>query len=729
MKSLLAIRGFLPYVFVVFLNAFIDLGHKIVVQNTVFKVYDGNTQIALTAVVNALILLPFILLFSPSGFISDKYPKNWVMRVAAWAAVGLTLAITVCYYQGWFIAAFCMTFLIAVQSAFYSPAKYGFIKPLAGKESLGEANGVVQAVTIVSILMGTFVYSILFEHRFDPQLHVNESDILRAIAPLGWMLVFNSLLQLYFAYRIPDLEQPKPEMRFDWPDYLSGRDLGNYIRPVWERQVIRLSIIGLMMFWSISQVMLATFPAFAKEAIGETNTVMIQGTLAASGIGIMIGALVAGRFSRHHIETGMIPVGAAGISLGLFMIPSLSSIPAQALNFCFIGIMGGLFIVPLNALIQFHAGEREMGRVLAGNNLIQNIGMLTMLVLTVVLSYLGTSAVTILGMLFVVACCGSIYTVWKIPQSLIRFLLTYLMSRRYKVMVQGMRNIPESGGVLLLGNHISWIDWAIVQIASPRPIHFVMAREIYERWYLKWFFEFMQVVIPIQRGPKASESLQVMADLLDAGEVVCLFPEGTISRSGHLSVFRTGFERTCRLAKKDCIIVPFYLGGMWGSQFSRASEKLKTARSQTLGRDIVVAFGAPLPKDTHADTLKRKVFELSIESWMEYAQTMQTLPRTWIETVKRQGGDMAIASAGSPSLSAERALTLAVLLSKRIRKLNPGPNVGLILPTSSEGMLSNMAVLLAGKTIVNLNYTAGEAALRDAVGQGRTRRRTDFTRV
>ncbi|WP_372836352.1 hypothetical protein, partial [Pontibacterium sp.] len=103
-----------------FINAFVDLGHKIVIQNTLFKAYDGEVQILLTAVVNGLILLPFIMLFTPCGYIADKYPKNEVMRKSAWAAVAITLLITLCYYQGLFIAAFGLTFILAVQSAFYS---------------------------------------------------------------------------------------------------------------------------------------------------------------------------------------------------------------------------------------------------------------------------------------------------------------------------------------------------------------------------------------------------------------------------------------------------------------------------------------------------------------------------------------------------------------------------------------------------------------------------------
>ena len=147
MDKLLRLTGFIPFLLVIFLNAFVDLGHKILIQNTVFKVYDGQTQIILTAIVNALILLPFALLFSPAGFLSDRYPKVQVMRKAAAAAVGLTLLITFCYYMGWFQLAFAMTLCLEIQSALYSPAKYGLIKSLAGAEQLATANAVVQAVT------------------------------------------------------------------------------------------------------------------------------------------------------------------------------------------------------------------------------------------------------------------------------------------------------------------------------------------------------------------------------------------------------------------------------------------------------------------------------------------------------------------------------------------------------------------------------------------------------
>uniref|UniRef100_UPI00359450DD MFS transporter n=1 Tax=Thiocapsa sp. TaxID=2024551 RepID=UPI00359450DD len=178
MGQLFRITGFVAYIGMIFLNALVDLGHKIIIQNTLFKTYDGDAQILLTAIVNALILLPFVLLFTPSGFLADRFPKHLVMRASAWVAVAVTLAITGFYYLGWFRAAFAMTFLLAVQSALYSPAKYGYIKELVGKEALASANGWVQATTTTAILGGIFFFSILFEGRLAGMSYSTPNDVM-----------------------------------------------------------------------------------------------------------------------------------------------------------------------------------------------------------------------------------------------------------------------------------------------------------------------------------------------------------------------------------------------------------------------------------------------------------------------------------------------------------------------------------------------------------------------
>jgi acyl-[acyl-carrier-protein]-phospholipid O-acyltransferase/long-chain-fatty-acid--[acyl-carrier-protein] ligase len=707
-NSIWSVAGLLPYVTVVFLNAFTDLGHKIIIQNTVFKIYDGQTQIMLTAIVNGLILLPFILLFTPSGFLSDRFAKNKVMRLSAWAAVAVTLGITYAYTIGAFEFAFFLTFVLAAQSAIYSPAKYGYIKELVGKRFLTLGNGIVQAVTMVAILGGIVVYSLFFEGLLFEQTYSDSADILRHIAPVGWVLVLGSLLELLLAYRIPDTKV-RSDIVFDIKKYYTGAYLRKNLAILFENSTILYSIIGLSLFWSVSQVVLASFPAHAKDALGMSNTVLVQGMMALAGIGIVIGSIVSGRASKNYIETGTIPLGALGISVSLLLLVVLEDPLFHAFNFFAFGFFAGIFVVPLNALIQFSSKEHELGLVLAGNNFVQNVGMLSFLGLTVLFAIAGMGSIGLFYLMLAVALLGSAYVLRHLPQSLVIFLLSSLIARRVKLEVIGFDNIPQSGGVLLLGNHISWLDWAIVQMAMPRRVRFVMDRQIYEKWYLRLFLDFFHVV-PV--SPKSvKEAAREVKALLNRGEVVCIFPEGAISRNAQLGEFRRGFELMAKDA--NACILPFYLRGMWGSRLSRSSARFKEARKSGK-REVIVAFGKPMAIESRATAVKQKVFELSYGAWAEHAKGLATLGEAWVETACRLRGKFCMADSAGEKLSYLRALMHTILLSASIKR-HKEQNIAVLMPMSSAGAMATMAVLMAGKTVVNLNYTAPFGRLKSAM--------------
>ncbi|WP_290703128.1 acyl-[ACP]--phospholipid O-acyltransferase [Amphritea sp.] len=713
MSALLRISGFLAFISIAFINAFVDLGHKIIIQNTLFKAYDGDLQILLTAVVNGLILLPFIMLFTPAGFLADKYPKNRVMKFSAWAAVAATGLITLSYFQGWFIVAFALTFVLALQSAFYSPAKYGYIRELVGEDNITEGNGWVQAVTMVAILSGIAVFSLLFEIRVEGAFQLTPEQSLQQIAPLGWLLIAGSLIELVLAYRLPKTRETNHEVIYDWKAYRTGKTLVQNLSSIYHTRTIWLSIIGVSLFWSVSQVMLAVFPAVAEAHYGVHNTFVIQGTMALAGVGIMIGSVLAGRWSSHYINIGLIPLGAVGVALGLILLPQVSSVFYQGGVFFLIGLSGALLNVPLQAMIQFNAGSNQTGKVLAGSNFIQNIAMLSFLLITVLFAWAGIDGLWLLWMLAGLGIVGAIFAIRTLPQALVRVLVAALMKRKYNLQVLGFENLPRSGqGVLLLGNHISWLDWAMIQMACPRHIHFVMERSIYERWYLKWFMS-MYRVIPISAG-KSREALQQVGDLISAGHVVCLFPEGAISHTGQIGEFKKGFERACE--KAEGVIVPFYLRGLWGSHFSRSTDKMKAIRGGGLKRDVIVAYGQPMPINSSASEVKKKVAELSIHTWERYTASLQTLPQSFISTAKSAMSDMAIADVQGEPLSYRRLLTAVVLFSRRLKK-TPGQRLGLLLPTSTAGAIANLAGLFAGRTLVNLNFTASESSQLAALEQ------------
>jgi len=704
------VKGFVPYLVVVFLNAFVDLGHKIVIQNAIFKSYDGQEQVILTAIINGLILLPFILLFSPAGFLADRFAKHRIMRYSAFFAVVATLLITLSYYQGWFWVAFALTFALAVQSAIYSPAKYGYIKELMGSENLASANGVVQAVTIVGILLGTLVFSILFEGLLPESGTASTGQTMSYIAPIGWVLVGLALVEWLISAYLPARQQGSTTETFAMAPYVKLQYLRRNLQVLGENSTIWLSIIGLATFWAISQVMLAAFPAFAKNALQIDNTIVIQGILACSGIGIVLGSLLAGRASRNYIETGLIPIGALGIAIGIALLPILGSPFSMGLAFISVGVMGGIFIVPLNALIQFQAKQAQLGTVLAGNNWIQNVAMMTALTLTVVFATLGIDSVGLFYILTGVAVIGTGYTVRRLPHSLVRILVSGVLKHRYRIEVMGFENIPRSGATLMLGNHISWIDWALVQIACPRPIRFVMLRRIYDTWYLKPFFKAFGVV-PIAAG-QSSDSLEKINALLKAGECVCLFPEGAISRNGHLGKFHSGYERTLEGVEAG-VIVPFYLRGLWGSSLSRADAGLRNARTADIRRDLIVAFGGPLPLDTGTRRLKQKVFELSIAAWHSYSDRLDPIPLGWLRTAKRKPANNSVMDSDSSRLSNRQMVAQVCSLAGAIKW--QGKRIGVVLPASSIAAITTLAIQLRGRTVVHLNYTAGRERVAESI--------------
>jgi len=711
MKALFRIAGFTPYIFIIFLNAMTDLGHKIILQNTIFKAYDGSELIVLTAIVNALILLPFIFLFSPAGFISDKYPKVKVVEYASAAAIAITTLILISYLMGWFWVAFGLTFVLAAQSAIYSPAKYGLIKEMTGSENLAPANALVQSVTIVSILLGAVVYSIFFESLLKDR-SIDPSTILTYIAPVGFLLIGASIVEYLLARRLVKTFKPvaiDESMTFEPKEYQNLHYLKANLKVIKENDVVWLSILGLSILWGVSQVVLAIFGEHLKSTMGVTDTVTAQGLLALSGVGMIVGSLFVGRVSKNYIETGIIPLGALGVTMALYLMPSLTSLGSLGVALFVFGFSAGLFMVPLNAMIQFSTPSKILGKVLAGNNFMQNVSMFLFLILTALFGYFDLGAVGLFYIIATIAFLGMGYTFIKLPQSLIRYVVRMIIGFKYRLHVDGLRNIEADKGVLLLGNHVSFLDWAILQMAYPKQIRFVMERSYYEKWYMKPFLDFFGVIPISSRGSKTALSL--VTEALNRGETVALFPEGHLSRNGHLGAFQRGFELATKEAN-NAIIVPFYLRGLWEDNFSYASKKMKRNKN----KDISVTFGEALDIHSDAVRVKKSVFDLSVQSWKSYADTLPCVQKAWLSSAKEVGSKLCMADSTGVELSGDRFITGTFMIASKLKPLlKETQNVGLLLPTSVGGSMGNMAVMSLGKTVVNLNYSSGEASLRHAL--------------
>ncbi len=718
MKSLLKIKGFKPFLAVLIFNAMVDIGHKITIQNILIKSYSGDKLIILSAIVNSLILIPFILLFSPSGYISDRFAKNLIVKYSAFTGLILSILALICYYLGWFWFAFFLTLLLATQSAIYSPAKYGLIKELAGIKWLSLANGAVQALTIGAILGSGLIFSYLFELLYQNQ--TSPESILRGVAPLGFLLVGLSLFESILATKIPSTYAPKLKEKFKIDRYLKLEYLKRNLQTLKKDKNILLSIIGLSIFWGVSQIIVATFPAHYKLITSDTDTVTIQIILALSAIGLIIGSLIYTTNRTSHIELGGVMVGGFGMAVVLYLFSQATS-PLMMGIFSFLfGFFGALSTVPLNATIQFLTKDSELGVILAGNNFIQNISMFLALVFAILLVWFGVDTTGIFLFCVAVILAGTIYATVLMPQLNARVLLLPILKLRYRFIVDGVKNLPPKGGVLLLGNHISWIDWLVLQSASPRAIKFVMDKAIYEQWYLKWFLKRFDV-IPISNFG-AKKAINKARERLNAGEVVAIFPEGHISYNGQLGEFRRGFELIAK-DLKEIKIIPFYLHGLWGSTFSRANKRFKLISKMGSRREIGVFFGKALNSDAKAFEVKQSVKELSIKAWDKSISKMKPIQFHFLRRAKEHPFALAVADNTGVKLNRLKMLSAVLLFNRGLKHaLKDSESVGVLLPTSSAGAIANMALFSLGKVVVNLNYTLSKESLSQAISQANIKR-------
>jgi len=459
------IKGFNLFLGAVFLNAFIDLGHKMTVQNTLFKLYDGAEQVFHTAIVNSLILWPYIFLFSVSSFISDRHPRHSVMRATSLISIVATVLITYCYWQGAFWWAYALTLLMAVQSAIYGPAKYGYIRDLLGRANVARGNGAAHSLTIIAILMATVGFSAVYEMLYLDSATTAEAAV-SLMVPIGFMLILLAIVEAIFIWQLPAMTTPN-ELKFDIREWLTLKLFRRNIRPVKKTDIIWGAILGLTAFWCVGQIALAAWPAHMKMVTQSDNALWVQATMGASGIGIGVGAFAAGRLSKGYIEWGWAPIALVVAMAMIWVLPFLSSPALMATCFFFFGCAGGMFIVPLNSLLQFNASDTSVGLVLAGNNWVQNMAMVGCLMLAAFASLLTLPPLAILICSALIMTIMGLLTIRRFPAMLSRW--RRVENWFVRLNVEGLDKLPH-GGFILCGNAD---DFDVVQMATPRILRVI----------------------------------------------------------------------------------------------------------------------------------------------------------------------------------------------------------------------------------------------------------------
>jgi acyl-[acyl-carrier-protein]-phospholipid O-acyltransferase/long-chain-fatty-acid--[acyl-carrier-protein] ligase len=484
------------------------------------------------------------------------------------------------------------------------------------------------------------------------------------------------------------------------------------VRPLW------LTVIGISYFWFLGALVQINILFFGKELLHlDEFHIGLLGTFLSIGIGL--GSLAAGRLSGDHIELGLVPLGsvAMGVCLGWVALAA-PSYPHTVVALIGLGFSAGLFAVPLNAFIQQNAGREEKGQLLATNNFMNTLGIfLAAGIHWFLKSALHLTPDIIILLIGLVTLAGTATILYLLPDYFVRFILWSFTHTVYRIKIVGAENLPLKGPALLVSNHVSFVDAFMVGGALPRLVRFMLHRDYYNLKGLNWFFRLMHA-IPVSATNRRDivQSIKHARNELDKGHIVCIFAEGAITRTGHILPFKRGFEKIVEGTRFP--IIPIHLDQLWGSIFSYKDGRFFWKWPEHIFHPVTVSFGPPLPSNATVQEVRRAVLELESNAFEQRRSATELLHTKFIVTAKRRWFSFCMADTTGMEITYGKTLIGSLLLSSWFKKhCSAESMVGVLLPASAGGSLTNIALLLAGKVPVNLNFTGGRDAMAAALAQ------------
>jgi len=700
-------RGFWSLIATQFQTAFNDNALKfLVIYIVVAMNFQAGVRDRLILIVGAMFAVPFILFSMAGGYLADHYSK----RAVTIGTKALEIAIMLFFTAGLMLRNIPMecagVFLMSTEAALFGPSKYGLLPELLPERRLSWGNGIIELGTFIASITGTMAAGILAQRYYGRETVAG--FLLLAFTGIG-------MLTSIGISRVPAADSGK---LFRWNPLA---DFTTQLKTIRADRVLGWAMLGNTYLFFLAALLQFTIVIYGHDVLhlDEWHVSLLQ---AAVGIGIGIGSVAAGYLSGGKIEYGLIPLGAIGMTVfsALLYSPRPALLTA-ATHLSLLGFFGGFFAVPLGALIQHRPRTEQKGGVIAAANLLSFVGIFVAAGAYYLFSsvlrqspraiFFDGAALTLLT---------TAYSLYLLPDSLLRFVLWLATHTVYRIRVEGRQNIPETGGALFVVNHISFADALLLIASTDRPIRFIFYKGIYDLPYVKPFAKMIRA-IPISselRPRDMLKSLRQASEAIQAGEVVCIFAEGQITRIGQLLPFRRGMERIMKGV--DAPIVPVNLDGVWGSIFSFERGRFLWKMPRSIPYPVTVSFGMPMPPTASPFEVRAAVQELQTAAYHHRKERMPTLTRSFIRTAHRHPFRFGMGDARRPRMKWGAALLASILLARRLRPLWAGQEmVGVLLPPSAPGALVNFAALLAGKTPVNLNYTSSNDTLASCAEQCR----------
>ena len=599
--SLLAQRRFAPFFVTQFLGALNDnvFRNGLVILVTFQGVLvAGMNHSQMANVAGALFILPFFLFSATAGQLADKFEKSMLMRRIKLLEIGLMIFASIAFISKSYLLLLVVLFLMGCQSTLFGPVKYAYLPQQLATGELVGGNALVEAGTYTAIILGLIIGGITV--AIDPSNLLLLSVCLIAFAVAGYLS----------SRRIPITRAVDPELRINWNAWAETWQIVRYAR---EEYSVWLSVLGISWFWFFGSAMTLQVPAYTLDILNgnEAITTML---LVAFAVGVGIGSLLCERMSGHRIELGLVPFGSIGLSLFAidlyFTQPVTNGVVVSSIgaflerpgswrvliDLALLGAFGGFYSVPLYALIQQRSKREHLSRIIAANNIINSIFMVVASVLSIAVLNLGFSIPELFLILAGLNALVAIYIYSLMPEFVMRFLAWLLINLLYRIRPAGLNNVPDEGPAIVVCNHVSYMDPILLAGCIRRPMRFVMWYRIFQIPLLRFFFEHMHA-IPIAGRMEdeqiMNEAFERVDEELAAGNVVCIFPEGGITRDGEIHRFRPGVEKI--IARRAVPVIPVALGRLWGSWFSRRrTGGLRRVPGRLFAR-VHLTVGEPVP--------------------------------------------------------------------------------------------------------------------------------------
>lgn len=558
-----------------------------------------------------LFMLPFVLFSGVAGQLADRCDRTRVLQATKAAEIAIVALASGGFVLHSLPLLLTSLFLMGAHAAFFAPAKYALLPQVLRPAELVGGNALVAAGTCVAILLGTLAAE-AFAH-----------DSVRVMAAALCVLAVAGFLA---SLAMPRAAPAAPHLKPDWNPWSTSWQALAAAR---ASRAVFLSVLGVSWFWFYGALLLAQLPTYAHTVINADLKVyaLFLGVIAA---GVGTGSLWCERLSGRRVEIGLVPFGSIGLTLCGLDLAWISPATAAAhtlgvheflaqrhawrmlIDLGGIGLCGGIYVVPLYAVVQQRARSASLGRVVAANSLLNALFILAALLLGAALGALGASVPQLLAVTALANAAVALYIYTLLPEFLLRLLSWLLVRIVYRVSERGLTNIPEEGAALLVCNHVSFVDGLVISSACHRPIRFVMESAIFAAPVISVLARGMKAVpIAPAREDKAiyEQAFATVARELADGQLVCIFPEGRLTSDGHVAEFRPGLMRI--LAETPVPVVPLALSGLWGSVFSRQPGRWLALLWQGRAQRIGIAAGAPVPpQQVTPELLRERVLAL-----------------------------------------------------------------------------------------------------------------------